>query len=130
MTCGQGLAANAELPAHLGALTVAMANVLEVHTGALDTTDPNAKAEGDAYTRLVAAFRDLAAKLEAAAEQMAGSQDMPMGAHDERGMTAPEPLEAFENLIAAKQKLLALLEQQTEQDRQMLVQMRAVAGTR
>jgi protein subunit release factor A len=127
-TCGEGMAANAVLPAMLAALTATMADVLDVHTTALDLTDPNAKAEHDAYTRFVTEYRDITAKLEATAEQMAGSRDMPMAAHHERAMRAPEPIAAFEQLVAAKQNLLTLLQQQAEEDQQMLMQMRAVAG--
>jgi hypothetical protein len=129
LTCGEGLAANAVLPAQLGGVTVTVAKVLNVHTRALDPSDPNARAEYDAYTRLVAEFRDIAAKLEATAEQMAGSRDMPMVPHDDSAMTGPEPLAAFEELVAAKQKLLGLLQEQTEQDRRMLAQMRAASGS-
>ena len=36
VTCGQGLAANAVIPAKLGELIASMAEILEVHTKALD----------------------------------------------------------------------------------------------
>jgi hypothetical protein len=127
-TCGQGLAENAVLPALLAAVIVTMAEVLEVHTRALESADPNAKAEHDVYTRLVAENRDIAARLEGTAEQMAGSRDLPMAAHDEKAMTAPEALEAFEAFATTKQKLLALLQQQADQDQQMRDQMRAAVG--
>jgi hypothetical protein len=127
-TCGQGLAANAVIPAHMSALALAMADVLEVHSSALDTSDPNAKAEHDIYTGLIAEFRDIAAQLEVVADEMSRSRDMPVAAHDERAMTDAEPLEAFEELIAAKGKLHALLQQQSEHDHHMLVQMRGASG--
>jgi hypothetical protein len=127
-TCGQGLAANAVIPAHMSALALAMADVLEVHTSALDTTDPHAKVEHDIYAGLVAELRDIAAQLEVVADEMSRSRDMPVAAHDERAMTDAEPLEAFEELIAAKGKLHALLQQQSEHDHQMLVQMRGASG--
>jgi hypothetical protein len=47
-TCGKGLAENAVLPARLGAVTGALADVLEAHVKALDLDDENARAEHDA----------------------------------------------------------------------------------
>ena len=125
-TCGEGLAENSVLPAHLGVLTAAMAEVLEVHRKALDLTDPNAKAEDDAYAKLVDKHREIAATLQAAADRMAGYRDLPMGRHDEQAMTTVEFLDAFGNFVKAKQELLILLQKQVELDQTMLVQMRGV----
>jgi hypothetical protein len=49
MTCGQGLAANAAIPAKLGELIASMAEILEVHTKALDLGDENAREENGAF---------------------------------------------------------------------------------
>jgi hypothetical protein len=125
-TCGKGLAENSVLPAYLGVLTAAMAEVLEVHRKALDLTDPNAKAEDDAYAKLVHKHREIAAKLQAAADRMAGYRDLPMGRHDEQATTTVEFLDVFENFVKAKQELLILLQKQVELNQTMLVQMRGV----
>jgi hypothetical protein len=127
-TCGEGLAENATLPARLGAVSAAMADVLEVHMRALDTTETNAEKEHDAYARLVDEHRENAASLRSVADHMAGCQRLPMAAHDESAMTSPEAREAFAAFVSAKQQLLYLLREQADQDRQMLSQMRRTAG--
>jgi hypothetical protein len=128
-TCGKGLAENAALPRKLGTVVAAMADVLENHMHALDLPDPNAKAEHDAYARLVEAHRRIAAELRATVDQMTGYRDLPMGGHDEQVMTSPAVLHRFEDFVKAKQELRVLLERQSAQDQEMLAQMRrAVAG--
>lgn len=123
-TCGKGLAENAVLPARLGAVTSALADVLEAHVKALDLDDEHARSEHDAYTKLVDEHRDAAARLRAVAERMAGYQDLPMGVHDDRAMTGPEPVAAFEAFVAMKEELRALLQEQDRRDQQLLAQMR------
>jgi hypothetical protein len=127
-TCGKGLAENAVLPEKLGAVAAAMADVLENHMQALDLTDPNAKAEHDAYAKLLDAHRRVAAELRATADEMAGHRDLPMGRHDEQVMTSPDVLHTFEEFVKAKQELQALLERKAAQDHEMLAQMRRAIG--
>jgi len=127
-TCGKGLAENAVLPARLGAVTNALADVLEAHIKALDLDDEHARSEHEAYTKLVDEHRDAAARLRAVAECMAGYRDLPMGVHDDRAMTGPEPVAAFEAFIAMKEELRALLQEQDRRDQQLLVQMREATG--
>ena len=62
-TCGKGLAEHAVLPAKLGALTAAMATVLEIHMKALDLKDENARREHEAYRRLAKEQHSIAAQL-------------------------------------------------------------------
>jgi gamma-glutamyl:cysteine ligase YbdK (ATP-grasp superfamily) len=127
-TCGKGLAENAVLPARLGAVTSALADVLEAHVKALDLDDENARAEHEAYTKLVDENRDVAARLRAVAERMAGYRDLPLGVHDERAVTSAEPVAVFEAFVAMKRELLDLLQEQDRRDRQLLVQMREATG--
>ena len=81
-TCDQGLADNAVLPAHLGAVSAAIADVLEVHMNALDPDDGNSRLEQHAYAELVDEHREAAARLLAVADHMARFRDLPMGRHD------------------------------------------------
>jgi hypothetical protein len=122
-TCGKGLAENSVLPAKLGDLTAALAEVLEVHTKALDRSDENSRQERDVYLDLVKQHREIAARLQATARQMAGYRDLPMGRHDEAAMSGPEPLAVFERFVKLEQELLALLQSRVEQHRQMLGEM-------
>ena len=52
-TCGKGLTAHSVLPEKMGQLTAAVAQILELHTKALDLQDENAGKEYDAYIHLV-----------------------------------------------------------------------------
>ena len=120
-TCGEGLAANAVLPAKLAELMAARAEVLKRHTGALDLTDAAAQKELDAYTSLERAHRDVASELADLAEEMAGYCNLPMGRHDMTVMTDPRgQMEAFRRFVAVEQELLALLQATLEVEEKLL----------
>ena len=120
-TCGEGLAANAVLPAKLAELMAARAEVLKRHTRALDLTDAAAQKELDAYTSLERAHRDVASELADLAEEMAGYRNLPMGRHDMTVMTDPkEQMEAFRRFVAVEQELLALLQATLEVEEKLL----------
>ena len=126
-TCGKGLAEHAALPAKLGALTAAMAVVLETHMKALDLKDDNARREHDVYRRLAKEQHSIAAQLQANAMKMAECRKLPMGRHDEQAMVGREPVSAFRTFVALEQELLTLLNQRLIEDREMLA---AMTGTR
>lgn len=119
-TCGKGLAEHSALPAMLGDLIASMAEVLEVHTRALDLEDPDARKENQAYVELIMDHRQIAAQLRAAARQMATYRDLPMGKHDASAMSGREPLEVFEKFVKVEQELLAMLQKWVERDQKML----------
>jgi hypothetical protein len=119
-TCGTGLAANAALPAKLGELLGATAEVLERHSAALDRTEPAGRAELEAYTALVRAHRAIARDLAALAQQMAGYRDLPVARHDEAVLADPAgQAAAFERLVAVERELLELLRARVEEGEQM-----------
>ena len=124
-TCGRGLADHSALPLKLAELTDAVRLVLELHTNALDVSDPASKGELDAYRRLVKQHGDAAAQLRATAAEMAGYRDMPMGRHDPQAMAAPAARDAFETFVTREEELAALLEARLTNDRHMLTAMRA-----
>jgi hypothetical protein len=114
-TCGEGLAANAVLPAKLAELMAAQAEVLERHTRALDLTDATSQNELDAYTKLERAHRDVAGELADLAEEMARYRDLPMGRHDMAVMTDPKgQMEAFRRFVAVERELLEQLQAKLE----------------
>jgi hypothetical protein len=120
-TCGKGIAASAALPAKVGELIAATAEVLERHTRALDLTDPAAREERDAYVALVGAHRDVAGALDRLARQMAGCRDLPVARHDEAAMAAPDGQgAAFERYVAVERELVTLLTAKLQEDEQML----------
>jgi len=122
-TCGKGLAEHAVLPAKLGALTDAMAVVLETHMKALDVSDDAARREHEAYKRLAKEQHSIAAQLKAAAMKMASCKDLPMGRHNERMMIGKEAVGAFRTFVGIEQELFAMLEQRLADDRKLLALM-------
>jgi hypothetical protein len=120
-TCGEGLAANAVLPAKLAELMAARAEVLKRHTRALDLTDVTTQKELDAYTSLERAHRDIASELADLAEEMASYRNLPMGRHDLTVMTDPKgQMEAFRRFVAEERELLALLQATLEAEEELL----------
>ena len=122
-TCGRGLAERSRLQAKLGDVIASVADVLDRHMAALDSSDPNTEAERVAYVSLVGEHRGLASGLTSTAREMASYRDLPMARHDTDSMSSPVIVEAFERFVNAKQELLAVLLEETEQDRLMLLEM-------
>lgn len=119
--CGEGIAANAALPATLGELLAARAEVLERHTKALDPSDPNAQVELDAYNQLVSAHRDVARELADLAEAMRRCRDLPAARHDLAVMRDPNgQAEAFRQFIAIERELLTQLQTSLEAQEKLL----------
>jgi hypothetical protein len=119
-TCGQGIAANASLPAKLAELTAAVASNLEAHMPTLDRADPAAAREHQVYGELAAEHRDLAARLTATAAHMAAQRELPMGRHDEAALAGPEVRAAFEHLVRVQGELAELLRERLALHRAML----------
>jgi hypothetical protein len=125
-TCGQGLAENSVLPAKLGELIGSMAEILEIHMGALDLQDDDSRLEHEAYRELVGEQRRNAAKLAETARRMAGYRDIPMGRHDMSAMSSRKAVEAFENFVKLEEELLLMLEKRLVADRKMIAEMRGI----
>jgi hypothetical protein len=123
-TCGKGLAAQSSLPAMLGDLIAAMADVLEVHQQALDLTDADARPEHRAYAALVVELRRAGGQLATIARQMIGYRDLPMGRHDEQKMGSREAVAAFEQFVKTERTLLSQLTATVGEHEAMLEQMR------
>ena len=126
-TCGKGLAENAGLPAKLAQLTDALAEVLELHTRALDLGDIKARREYDVYRKLSREHRDTAAALRATAHEMAGQRSLPMGRHETRTLTDHQAVEALETFVKLERELRALLDERIDRDQGMLDTMRRPA---
>jgi hypothetical protein len=119
-TCGKGLAETSVLPAKLGELTDAVAEILEAHMEALDRTDQESREENDAYRELARTHRRIAMDLRETAGRMAGHRDLPMGRHFPEKTAAPRVREAFQKFVKLEQELAALLQMRMEADRKML----------
>jgi hypothetical protein len=118
-TCGQGLSSRSSLPAKIGELLSALAQVLGAHMRALEPADANARKELDAYANLATGHRDIADRLAGIAEQMAGYRNLSMAPHNEEAMSDAVAHKAFERFIGREHELATLLQDQLRQDQQM-----------
>ena len=119
-TCGRGLAEHAPLPHAFADVMASVADVLEVHTRALDLTDENAKAEHSAYDRLVDQHRRAADQLRATGEALTGCRDLPMARHDGQAMASTDAVTTFSRFLQVERQLVALLENRLPQDERLL----------
>ena len=122
-TCGKGLASHAPLPHLLGELTAAVAEVLELHRRSLDPSDPDARAEDDAYRRIAEQHRVCAEQLRATAARMAACRDLPMGRHELALLADAPAREAFAAFVRLEDQLAALLHSRLAADRAILTEM-------
>ena len=119
-TCGKGLAERSALPARLGALAAAIADVLERHQQTLDLNDDNARAEHTAYQLLASDYRNLTSQLRVTADRMVGYRDLPMARHHAHAMVAPDLREASANLLERECDVAAIIGTWIEEDQAML----------
>jgi uncharacterized protein YndB with AHSA1/START domain len=119
-TCGAGIAAHAALPATLGELLTAMADVLDTHQQTLDLTDENTHPEHHAYLTMALEFRAMSAQLAAIARRMVGFRNLPMGKHDEQMLSSRTALAPFERFVGVERKLLSQLNDAVGQHETML----------
>ena len=124
-TCGEGLAAHAPLPAALGELAAATAEVLAAHYPMLDESDPVSVRERDAYAPLVQAHRRIAADLQALARAMEQCRTLPMGRHRDDAAANAAMARAFGRFLAAEEALSRLLAARLTDDREMAAAMSA-----
>lgn len=124
-TCGQGLAEHSALPALMGAVTDAVAEILELHLASIDPRDDASRPEHEAYARLSRGHRDAAATLRDIADRMSASRDLPIANHDMQALTDSRNAEAFERFVKLERDLSELLERRLVADEQLLAEMRA-----
>lgn len=122
-TCGQGLAESSVLPAKLGDVIEAMAEVLEVHMEALALEDNDSRREHEAYRELVKDHRQIANSLHRTARQMAGYRTLPMGRHIPEKIAGPQARDAFDQFVKLERELVQLVQERVETDRKMLQEM-------
>ena len=104
-----------------------MAEILEIHMGALDLQDNDSRLEHEAYRELAGEQRRNAAKLQETARRMASYRDMPMGRHDMSVMSSRKAVEAFEKFVKLEEELILMLEKRLVVDRKMLAEMRGTS---
>jgi hypothetical protein len=120
-TCGEGLAANAALPAKLAELIAAQADVLDRHTRALDPSDATARQELEVYKGLERTHRDVASALHSLADSMTGYRKLAMAEHNMEAMANPGgQSKAFQRFVAIERELLELLQEKLEAETKLL----------
>lgn len=122
-TCGRRLAASAVLPERIDPVMAAMAEVLRVHTEALDGADDASRREYEACHRVSHHLGQISSQLGALAREKVAYRDVPVGRHDMDAMNSPNVRESFAAFVDRKRNLLALLQAMDEDDRAMLEQM-------
>ena len=130
LTCGEGLAEQARLPAALADLVTSVAAILAFHKTALDRGDAASNQEYQLYDELARQHERAASHLSSLATSMAAARDLPMGPHDEPTMMSAEAVSGFQRYVSAEQELLAMLKNQVERDQVMLAEMRSAGRHR
>jgi hypothetical protein len=123
-TCGTGLARYSTIPAKFGDLMASGAEVLELHTRALNLTDADSRRELDAYASVARQHREIGRQLHALAKELAGYRGLPMGRHDREAMAHPRGVSEFEEFVKREEELFKELQGRLEEDRQLLGTMR------
>lgn len=119
LTCGRGVAANAELPEQLANIVAAVADVLEHHMTALPVVDEAAREELEGYASVVARARDAESALREMAREMRAKRDLPAAPHDMSILTAPAAQEVFLSLVEKERTLHALVERRLKEHSQL-----------
>ena len=104
----------------MGHVLASMAQNLDAHRPALDTSDPATLQELIAYAALISQQQHTADGLLTIAENMTSYRDLPMGNHDMELISTPAVVEAFDAFLTAEHQLLELLQLRIERDQAML----------
>lgn len=120
LTCGKGIASNAELPEQLANLIAAIADVLEHHMTALPVSDESARAEIEGYAAVVARARDAESALHAMAREMRAKRDLPAAPHDMSVLMSPAAQDLFVSLSEKERTLSGLLERRLREHAQLI----------
>ena len=124
-TCGKGLAEHAGVPAGMAELLAALADNLRSHVPTIDVSDPDGRAERDAYVRLTNEYAGIAERLGATAERMRSYRDLAPAPHHEEALGDPALMRAFERFVSVEGKLADALTVAAERDRRLLEAFRA-----
>ncbi len=109
-TCGEEIAASAEVPQAWGDLMRHVALNLEAHAVWVGTASPAARAEHEGMRRVAAAYRDMADAAHRAVALMRSLQPLPAAPHDPAGFDGAAFASWMRNKIARQRSLAALLE--------------------
>lgn len=110
-TCGQEMAASAEVPRRWQALMDHVADNMDAHATWVGTASPEARREHDGLRGVAAAYRAMAAAAGNAAHVMAEMKDLPPAPHDPAKRDGAAWAAWMREKIRLQRDLAALLEQ-------------------
>jgi len=122
-TCGQELAASAEVPQKWGALMEHVAGNMEWHAGWVGTGSPAAKREHDALLRVATDYRAMAAAAARAATAMTGMKDLEPVPHDRSKLDRAAQARWMRAKIKMQREFAALLVQHAEDSDKALAEL-------
>jgi hypothetical protein len=109
-TCGEEIAASAEVPEAWRDLMRHVAINLEAHATWVGTASPAASAENDGLLRVAAAYRDMAEAADRAAAVMRSMRALPAAPHDPVAFDGAAFASWMRDKIVRQRALAALLE--------------------
>jgi hypothetical protein len=119
-TCGQELAASAEVPDAWQALMSHVALNLEAHAAWVGEGTDAARREHDAMRAVAAAYRDMAASAERAAALMRSLSTLPAAPHDPARFDRPAFADWMRTKIGLQRAFARLLERHATMSEQAL----------
>lgn len=122
-TCGQELAASAEVPRTWGELMEHVAGNMEWHARWVGTGTPAARREHDAMLRVVAAYRAMARAAAQADAAMTAMKDLPPAPHDRAKIDRTAQARYMRTKIDMQRAFSALLLRHAEESEQALAEL-------
>jgi hypothetical protein len=110
-TCGQEMAASAEVPLRWKALMDHVAGNMDAHATWVGTASPGARREHDAMRRVAAAYRAMAWAAGSAAQAMIDMKDLPPAPHDPARRDGAAWATWMREKIRMQRELAAMLQQ-------------------
>lgn len=110
LTCGEEIAASAEVPEAWRDLMRHVAMNLEAHASWVGTASPAARAEHEGMLRVAAAYRDMADAAERAADLMRSLRVLPAAPHDRAAFDGAAFTDWMRAKIDRQRALAGLLE--------------------
>lgn len=113
-SCGEEVAASAEVPEAWRELMKHVAINLDAHATWVGTASPAARAEHDGLRRVAAAYRDMADAADRAVALMRSMRALPAAPHDPAAFDGAAFASWMRDKIARQRALAALLERHAE----------------
>lgn len=122
-TCGQELAASAEIPEKWQALMDHVAANMEAHAAWVGTASGAAQREHQAMLRVAAQYRAMAAAAGRAATEMRTMKDLEAAPHDPRGIDRPAQARWMRAKIEMQRELAAVIIRHADESERALAEL-------